>query len=207
MSRIPWPQFSLRGLLLAVVFAAYACGALWSATDLWASATWTLTLAMLAFAMLAAWLRHGRQRAFWLGFLLFGLGYLTLSHGPWFDGNVRHRLLSDKLLTWAFSLTPAGESNALVISGATFAMGQPPQGQLVVASGNGSTWSTNTVYGSAGTVLWNPATGAPVAGGPTAWEPFQQTGHSLFALLLALLGACIARRLWADGNNAVSGPV
>ena len=75
-------RVSIGGLLAIVVFAAVGLAALRSATDLWASLVNTAALAVLGFAIVAAVVRRGASRTFWLAFVVFGAGYLALASGP-----------------------------------------------------------------------------------------------------------------------------
>ena len=71
-------QFSIKALLGLAVFVALACAALLSASEWWAGATFTLTLAVLLVAVLASIFRRGSTRAFWIGFAVVGWVYLSL---------------------------------------------------------------------------------------------------------------------------------
>ena len=75
-------QFSLLSLFGLVALTALACTALMNASPLWASTWFTLTILLLLPATLAAIFRP-RNRAFWLGFVLFGWAYLFFAFGPW----------------------------------------------------------------------------------------------------------------------------
>jgi hypothetical protein len=52
----------------------------------------TVTLALLLAAILAAWLLAGSDRAFWVGFALFGWTYLVLVNSDWVGGQFGHDL-------------------------------------------------------------------------------------------------------------------
>ena len=51
-----------------------------------------MTLALLLAALLAAWLLAGTDRAFWVGFALFGWTYLVLVNWDWVGGQFGHDL-------------------------------------------------------------------------------------------------------------------
>src|SRR4051812_10405378 len=81
------PRFTLAHLMAVVLFLGLGFAALRSGSLLWASATFTLTVAALSAAILGAMARRGRVRMTWAGFALFGWVYLGTTFGPWADGN------------------------------------------------------------------------------------------------------------------------
>jgi hypothetical protein len=84
MSRL---RFTLAQLMAAVIFIGLGFAALRSASPLWASAVFTVTLAVLSAAVLGAMARRGRARMTWAGFALFGWIYLGTTFGPWASVN------------------------------------------------------------------------------------------------------------------------
>jgi hypothetical protein len=70
---------NLAGALGAVLLVAVSFAALREAHALWDSCLFSLTLALLLLAVLLAIHRAGEGRSFWVGFALFGWGYLVLS--------------------------------------------------------------------------------------------------------------------------------
>src|SRR3954452_9635550 len=81
------PRFSLAQSMAIVLLIGVGIAALQSASVLWASAVFTLTVAVLSAAILGAMARRGRTRITWAGFALFGWIYLGTTFGPWADGN------------------------------------------------------------------------------------------------------------------------
>ena len=79
------PRISIGGLMAAILLVALATSALRSASPLWASTIFTMTLGVLATAVLGACFAGRRRRPFSVGFALLGWGYMTLAFGPWFD--------------------------------------------------------------------------------------------------------------------------
>lgn len=77
------PRFSLRWLMVSVYFIAVACGLLVYATPLTASGAFGATLLLLFAAVPLGVYGAGERRAFWFGFVLFGLGYLVVACGDW----------------------------------------------------------------------------------------------------------------------------
>jgi len=70
-------QFTLASLLVAMAWVGLICVALARPTELWSAATFLLTLLLILGSVLVAIYRSGRTRAFALGFLVFGVGYLA----------------------------------------------------------------------------------------------------------------------------------
>jgi hypothetical protein len=80
-------RFSLAQLMAAVIFIGLGFAALRSASPLWASAVFTVTVPVLSAAVLGAMARRGRARMTWAGFALFGWIYLGTTFGPWASVN------------------------------------------------------------------------------------------------------------------------
>jgi hypothetical protein len=80
-------RFTLAQLIAAVIFIGLGFAALRSASPLWSSAVFTLTVTVLSAAILGAMARRGRARMTWAGFALFGWVYLGTAFGPWADVN------------------------------------------------------------------------------------------------------------------------
>jgi hypothetical protein len=74
-------QFTLASLIAAVAAVACGCVVLRFANDLLAGLTFSVVLVALLVGALAAVYRIGAARAFWLGFVLFGLCYLVQAFG------------------------------------------------------------------------------------------------------------------------------
>ena len=75
-------RYNIAGALGAILFVAVGFAALREADELWDSWLFSLTLGLLLFAVLLAAHRTGDRRAFWIGFALFGWGYLSFSLIP-----------------------------------------------------------------------------------------------------------------------------
>lgn len=74
--------FSIKGLLAAVTMIAVGLVALLNASPLWDSIIVSLTLLLLLTALLSFACRPSPRRAFWIGFAIFGWGYLILVDSP-----------------------------------------------------------------------------------------------------------------------------
>lgn len=168
-------RHSIRTLTFAVAVVALGTAALRSATELWASAMFTLTLAILATAILGA-LFHRGNRPFWTGFALFGWGYLVLAIGPWFTSEIQPQLVSSTVLNLLYvRLHSTSAEKAYVVK------------RQVASSPAPTTFPWASTGGSSVTYTTVRPPGRSVR------TSFLRIGHSLFALLAALLGGVIAR--------------
>jgi hypothetical protein len=71
-------QFSVRGLLVAVTLTAVGIAALLNASPWLEALAWGAGLLILSCALLLVVYRRDEQRAFWLGFVIFGGIYLLV---------------------------------------------------------------------------------------------------------------------------------
>ncbi len=71
-------RFSIAGLMGIVLIAAVGLAGLRNASALWAGTLLMLTCATLALAVVGAIYCRGPRQAWWLGFAIFGWGYLAL---------------------------------------------------------------------------------------------------------------------------------
>jgi hypothetical protein len=72
-------RFPIAGLMGAVLVVAIGLAALRNASETWAGVTFLLTCGVLGLAVVGVVCRNGQDRAWWLGFALFGWGYLVLA--------------------------------------------------------------------------------------------------------------------------------
>jgi len=106
-------RFSLAGLLGAIVLFAVGMACLMFASTAWAGVVWSVTLGFLTLAPLGILYRRGERQAFWTGVVLCGWSYMTLSSGPWFIDQIRPRLVTSRLLRWAYPwLIPADRQSS-----------------------------------------------------------------------------------------------
>jgi WD40 repeat protein len=173
--------FSLRSLLVGIVYVAVGCTALAKRSELWTSIVVTGTVATLLLAGIACVFARRKTRAFAGGFTIAGVAYLGAVYAPGIGERFAPHLATTKLLDWA---TLQLHGDAGVASTIAFS----PDGRVLAGAYNG------TVR------LWNVATAQPLA---MPAFLFQEIGHCLWALLLGCLGgmlavACHARRERAD---------
>lgn len=86
------PRISLATLIGIVALIALCLAGMLSPSRLWLMLASTVTLALLLAALLASWLFSGDDRAFWVGFALFGWTYLILVNWDWVGGQIGHDL-------------------------------------------------------------------------------------------------------------------
>jgi hypothetical protein len=94
-------SFSARRLtigmsMLFVMAAAVCIAALRYSSPLVASLTFTATLTILLFSVIAAF--FDRRKAFWIGFVVFGWGYAILSCAPGAWDGIRPYLFTTRIL-------------------------------------------------------------------------------------------------------------
>jgi hypothetical protein len=75
-------RFTLAQLMAIVIYLGFGFAALRNADEFWASAAYTLAITLIAGATVGALTRHGKARAPWLGFAVFGWTYLLIVHLP-----------------------------------------------------------------------------------------------------------------------------
>ena len=90
-------RFPIAGLMAAVLVIALGLAALRNASVTWAGSTFLLTCAVLCLALVGVVCRHGTERAWWLGFALFGWGYLFLAFYTSFELPTMALLNTDRL--------------------------------------------------------------------------------------------------------------
>jgi hypothetical protein len=86
------PRISLATLIGIVAVIALGLAGMLSTSRLWLMLASTVALALLLAALLASWLFCGEERAFWVGFALFGWTYLILVNWDWVGGQIGHDL-------------------------------------------------------------------------------------------------------------------
>jgi hypothetical protein len=215
-------QFSLASLLIGVFAVAFACAAMRSASDLWASAAFTACVFVLLFSILAVLFLRDSTRAFWTGFCLFGVAYLLLVFGPWFSGNVKDHLITSKLLGYTHKKLATVPSDNAGMGVAVGDLDEDGWVDLYVANDT----QPNNLYRNVGNgkfvdVSESLAFGTQQADfdadgdldlyvsnfGATSrrsWRNFERIGHSLFALLFGLVGGVLARHLWRTRTRVMN---
>jgi hypothetical protein len=164
------PQVTILGIMAVVALMATALVALRSTVEIWASAHFSLTLALLCTAIPGIAYSRGGRRAFWVGFAAFGWPYLFLCFGPVPGTSVKPPpLLTTKLLERVYPYLST----------------VPPKEVMIFGEG---VWEDSRNI---------KVTRAAKAGGITFFrndtEDFQRAGHAIANLVFACAGGFIAQ--------------
>ena len=190
-------RFTIAGLIVFIVICAFAFAALKEATDVWEHAVFNLTLLAMVTAVLLAIHRKAERRAFWVGFVLFGGCYLTLSTIP----PIESRMVSSQGLSYLRSKLP-GQSEqtiAFVVTMAPTGAAASGSQTVTLTSSGGNRLSTG---GGGSGPVWTFGSGFQLTKWGGSTENFVKIGHSLLALLLAWLGGLVSRALSRNSGPA-----
>jgi len=158
--------------MLLVAAVALAMSAARSPTSVLAAAEFSGSLLLMLGGILGVIYGRGARRAFWVGFELFGWGYLVLAFGPWFAMEVQPHLASTRLMAELYpilhSSPPSAKTFAYVKDMDLYSYAYRDYDTLVM-------WERNRMN-------------------------FIRSGHAAFAQLLALAGGFLARRLYVTQN-------
>jgi hypothetical protein len=183
-------RHTIAGLMLMVLACALAVAALRYASEFWVTVVLATTLALLGCSVFGVAYRTGACRAGWLGFLVFGGGYVALAFTPW-GGELKTNLPFTRMLVRldeAMHPAAAFEVEAILLANAS---GQPA-GTVTL---NPSAVKTSALtWGSASLGLLAPS---------GQREHFLAVGHGLCALMLGLFGMIIARRFQGTSREMV----
>ncbi len=169
-------RFSIAGLMGVVLIVAIGLAALRSASDIWAGVIFLATCSVLALSIVGVICRREAERAWWLGFAIFGWGYMALAFWP-SDVPRLPRLPTMALLQWLsakLGVKVEGIAGGSGMGGAGGGMGGVQSAPVVAFVGG---------FGGGGLVV--------------GYEAFEQVGHCLWALLFAVVGGSLARFLFA----------
>lgn len=108
-------QFSLASAFIVMTLFSLAAMALRSGDWLWARVIFSLTLAILLAAILGIVYRTGVNRAFWLGFAIFGWTYLLLAFTPAFRV-AEHHLFGKQVHSYLKDYSPEASSGIVIDS-------------------------------------------------------------------------------------------
>jgi hypothetical protein len=205
---------SIAGLMALVVFIAVGVAALARPSRLWAAALVSGVLVTLAIAVIGAVLTRGPRRAFWTGFAVAGLGYVVIHYAPllvaWAGPSTLSTTALDLLYTVVESPEPPRGTTTVAYkmammksaTGSVAGMGGGPvMGGGMAGPGGGMartgrvvrqrpvpvpySWASWTEVDT--TQYWSGSISPPLS--------FYRVGHALFALLIALAGGTIGRRM------------
>ncbi len=154
----------------------------------WVRTTFSVTLGALTVALIGVVNRRAERRAFWVGFALCGWAYMAFSSGPWFAIDVRPRLVTTRLLQWAYPrlIPEARQSSGFRSSTRTFIVPAPELGDGLTADSLGADAVDVAIKGEGETPPSLLAEGVEVAGTST-------TGGKLTKVTLRTNPAQVAR--------------
>src|SRR5262245_11916481 len=159
-------RHSLRALLVLFTLVAVGCGGLIFASPFWAAAAFSTVFLVIVCAIVAAVVEHGANRAFWIGFAVLGGAYLyvSMSDGP----NRQQSSRWDPMLV---------TTHVLIWTNGFVELIRPrgPVGQQGADTYIVKGFPPQAVYFPSNTVS------------------FVRVGHSLFAIVLAVLGGVWGR--------------
>jgi hypothetical protein len=207
---IRW-SFGLRQLFLGMGAIAVGLVALRSASPAWVAAMFALAVAALTVAILLVVFRRGAARAWWIGFATCGWMYLgllclsaTLGQSAPNEGPLRtHNLVTYRLTSgvyhWLYDeLWLKYNAASTMAAGSGFG-----PGGYGMESGYGGGPMDAAMYGSdTGSMpggMGGPPAPLPPPPAVPAKADFINVAHSLWTLLLATLGGCLAWWLYATG--------
>ena len=194
-------RFSIASLLLVVLFVAVGFAALRESNETWNSRVFTLTLAALLISILLAVHRTESRRTFWIGFALFGWIYLGLFLVP----SIESRLITTKAFAYLDSKLACRSVRGFSVRSSATNSGIPSkQVQAVAFTPDGNQFATS----SQGVVRFGYVrTGKLLGGWIGTTENFIRIGHSLLALIAALMGGLLSSHLYAKNRDLTLGRV
>jgi hypothetical protein len=201
-------RFHISALLAAVLIVGVAFAALRESNDIWDGVVFTLTAAILLSSVLLTIHRSEKRRAYWFGFALFGLAYMALS----LAASTESRLITTKALAFIDSklprTVPAGLAYFDYDNDGTMDVSVANNSQpnaVYVSNGKGTFHDvTTTIALDSGTndiILLNNSAGLTMLG---TSRNFIRIGHSLCALIVAMIGGQLSRHLYS--KNQPSAP-
>jgi hypothetical protein len=199
-------RFRVGTLVILVLLLGVGFAALRESNDTWGGTIFSMTFGVLLISILLAIHRTEKRRAFWLGFALCGSAYLGLSLVP----PIESRLISSKALAYLGSRMPRS-----IPAGLTY-FDYDNDGNMDVYVAHNS--QPNTLYRNKGNGtfedltsaaglnpagnragwLWNSLVGTSLKGSIGSSENFVRIGHSLLAIVAALLGGKLSVYLGRD---------
>jgi hypothetical protein len=190
-------QFSILGLIGLMALVAVGCAAMVNASAGWCSAVAIFLMLALLNSIVGVVYRRGKDRAYWVGFLVFGWGSLFLLfenplvpiRSPQPECFVNNVFISNHLkkLYDATHSTPSGGYTSY--GSANLPLGVAPSaGGPLAVNPPGTYFGAATVY--SGTLNVVAVDSAPE-------HYFQIIGNLLFVMLCALAGGFFARSFYA----------
>lgn len=187
-------QFSLLALFGLVTCVALGCAALVSASLIGCAAVYLATLVALLAGIPGIVYRRGPARAFWVGFVAFGCGYVALSGWFYFGGQYPYDSITNTLGSFTAITTPDAVFDQLY----TLVKADRPDTHTPDSPGGvpgedpfsiPTSATARTAYGQ------QPPDALP------RWH-FRTTANMLFTLLLSLVGGLLGRGFYGTRERA-----
>jgi hypothetical protein len=209
-------QFRIATLALLVLVLSIGFAALREADDHWDSGVLAVIVGVLLTSLLLAIHRSQNKRAYWVGFALFGWAYLGLSLFP----SLESRLITSKALAYLDSKLPksipAGPGYLDLDNDGSidiYVANYQPRSFFFANKGDGTFEDVTAVAGlnfrtevtGVDTRFFNYSAAPPPTGSLGRAANFVRIGHSLLALIAALVGAHISCRLYVKNRELVQG--
>ena len=193
-------RFSILRLMAAVALIAVACVALPNASDLWFSIIYSADWLLLVASVPNIAYRKGQARAFWFGFVIFGLGYWLWAFRPLtnLDPNTGMQgVLPARLFEWLYTFVAHSVPDTSGFGGGGGGFGGSGAG----GGGIGGGGFGGGGFGGQGV----QAGGGFFGGGGFVRDPpyhaFLLVGNALSLLLLAILGGYWSRFVYWRGKH------
>ena len=222
-------RFSILGMMSFVLALGVALAALRNASELWADLLLLLDLAAVGTAILGVIFLRCKERAWWLGFGLFGGGYLILAFTPGLADLTQPKLGLSHVLAYVhlqvppLSTPPPGDFRELLEKRRALktrledalrttrnpsdpAIKRPAmqleriESQIASIQGFGGASSVSASKTThSSSSISNPW--QSLFPGAANYDQFQRVGHALFTLLAGLAGGAVACRFHARGTT------
>lgn len=213
-------RFSVRSLLVVVTIGCVGIAAMLNADALWESVSWGSALFLLSCAILLIIYRRDQQRAFWVGFVVFGGMYLAVLlysfsaawKGEAYASNPLHynSLATTKLMGFGYvRLIPDARRQEYVSAPA-----DAGEEQIGLNSLPGSAIIRTGPYpGDLSSISFGPgdarvyfAASSTVTPNPSYVQPgkFISIGHTLWLLLIAAAGGKVCQVIYRTRPQAPS---
>jgi hypothetical protein len=193
-------RFHLGTLVILVLLLGVSFAALRESNDIWDSSIFSITIGVLLISILLAIHRAEKRRAYWLGFALFGSVYLGLSLVP----SIESRLITTRALAFLDSKMARSIPAGLTSNGWTDTLILNNSQSIPLDVNKGTVIDSDVTFVDVSTPKM--LVKLPPSGSSGTTENFVRIGHSLFAVIAALLGGMLSRYLHTKNKQGTSVP-
>jgi hypothetical protein len=183
-------RFTIAALMVGILISGVTVAALKNASDAWAGVLLCVTLLILGVAILAVVYRRKAERAFCLGFALFGCSYMLIEYVPKMWDQAVVPLPTTLLLDYLHAKAHPDEAQTQTVQlmSQIVTSNQQPSALVTVPVNTSTTNLQNSIRLSLALVKSN-------------LDQFVRIGHCLFALLSGLIGGLVGRWLHTTGRD------